>query len=381
MGGMVSSTVGTFLGWLTWPAVAYLRAVVEAMADIPSAAVSIDGFEAWHAAVYYVALAGVVWLAARRPGRPLLPTPPEWLGRLLGGTREPLRATPALGLAGVLALASVFVWLLVLGSPGERLTVTFLDVGEGDAILIGTPAGHRILVDGGPSGDAITAALGRHLPFWDRHLDLVVLTHLHQDHVTGLITVLERYDVDQVLAPAVPTDVWPTDGWPVDRYWREALERQHIPTTEPSAGQWIDLGGGAWLSVLHPPAEPLPGAEKDDNAVVLKLTLGEASFLLAADLDSRGEAYLTNRHTDLRATVLKVAHHGSASSSSPDFLAAVEPLTAVISVGQDNPYNLPAAETLGRLEPRPVFRTDVNGDIEISTDGEKLWIEVEREGE
>jgi competence protein ComEC len=386
VGGMVSSTVGAFLGWLTWPAVAYLRAVVEAMADVPSAAVSIDGFEAWHAAVYYAALAGVVWLVAR-PDRsgPLLPSPPAWLGRLLGRAREPLRATPALGLAGVLTLASVFVWLLVLGSPGERLTVTFLDVGEGDAILIRSPAGHRILVDGGPSGDAISAALGRHLPFWDRHLDLVVLTHSHQDHVTGLVTVLERYDVDQVLAPAVPTDVWPTDawptdGWPVDRYWREELERQHIPTTEPFAGQWIDLGGGAWLSVLHPPKEPLPGAEKDDNAVVLKLTLGEASFLLAADLDARAEAYLTNRHTDLRATVLKVAHHGSAGSTSADFLAAVQPLTAVISVGQDNAYGLPATETLGRLEPRPVFRTDLQGDIEISTDGERLWIEVERDG-
>jgi competence protein ComEC len=376
VGGMVSSTVGAFLGWLTWPAVAYLRAVVEAMADIPSAAVSIDGFEAWHAAVYYAALAGVVWLVAR-PDRsgPLLPSPPAWLGRLLGRAREPLRATPALGLAGVLTLASVFVWLLVLGSPGERLTVTFLDVGEGDAILIRSPAGHRILVDGGPSGDAISAALGRHLPFWDRHLDLVVLTHSHQDHVTGLVTVLERYDVDQALTPLGD------DRWPADRAWREELERQHIPTTEPFAGQWIDLGGGAWLSVLHPPPEPLPGAEKDDNAVVLRLTLGKASFLLAADLDSRGETYLTNRHTDLRATVLKVAHHGSEGSTSADFLATVQPLTAVISVGRDNDYGLPSAETLGRLEPRPVFRTDVHGDIEISTDGERLWIETERDGE
>jgi len=194
--------------------------------------------------------------------------------------------------------------------------------------------------------------------------------------VTGLITVLERYDVDQVLAPAATTD-----GWAVDRAWQEALEREQVPTTEPSAGQWIDLGGGAWLSVLHPPAEPLATAEKDDNAVVLKLTLGKASFLLAADLDAKGEAYLTNRHTDLRATVLKVAHHGSAYSSSPDFLAAVEPLAAVISVGQDNSYNLPSSETLARLEPRPVFRTDVHGDIEISTDGERLWVDTEREGQ
>lgn len=387
VGGMVSSTVGTFFGWLTWPAVAYLRAMVEAWASVPSAAVSVDGFEVWHAVLYYVVLAGIVWLVMRRPGQSLLPTLPGWLGRLWGclSTRPSTSSgraegvSPILGLAGVLGLASVFVWLLVPGSPGDRLTVTFLDVGQGDAILIRSPAGHRILVDGGPSGEAISEALGRHLPFWDRHLDLVVLTHLHQDHVTGLVTVLERYDVDQVLAPPLPED-----AWAVDRAWQEALEREHAAISEPVAGQWIDLGGGAWLSVLHPPPSTpavLADAGEDANSVVLKLTLGEASFLLAADLTAKGETYLTNRHADLRATVLKVAHHGSAGSTSADFLAAVQPLTAVVSVGQDNAYDLPSPETLGRLAPRPVFRTDLNGDIEISTDGERLWVEVEKGGE
>ena len=141
------------------------------------------------------------------------------------------------------------------------------------------------------------------------------------------------------------------------------------------------LGGGARLSVLHPPPEPLAGADEDENGVVLKLTLGEASFLLTADLGAKGETYLTNRHADLQATVLKVAHHGSAGSTSPAFLAAVQPLTVVVTVGRDNRFGLPSPETLGRLEPRPVFRTDVHGDIEISTDGGRLWIETERSRE
>jgi len=325
-----------------------------------------------------------VWLVARRPGRPLLPTPPEWLGRLWGlfsahpstGSGRALRPTPVLGLAGVAALASVFVWLLVLGpSTGDRLTVTFLDVGQGDAILIRSPAGHRILVDGGPSGDAVSEALDRHLPFWDRHLDLVVLTHPDRDHLAGLVTVIERHDVDRALLPP------PADDFPAYAAWREALEREHVPTDEAVAGEWIDLGGGAWLSVLHPPPEGLLDAEEDDNGVVLKLTLGEASFLLTGDLGEKGETYLTNRHADLHATVLKVAHHGSAGSTSPDFLAAVQPLTAVVAVGQDNRFDLPSADTLTRLSPRPVFRTDVHGDIEISTDGERLWVETERDGE
>jgi competence protein ComEC len=385
VGGMISSSVGTFCGWLTWPAVAYLRAVVEAAADVPSAAVSIDGFEPWHAALYYVALAGVVWLVARRPGA-LLPTPPEWLGRLwsrLSARPEPVErraeaagASPILGLAGVMALASVFVWLLVLSSPGDRLTVTFLDVGQGDAILIDSPAGQRILVDGGPSGETISEALGRHLPFWDRRIDLVVLTHPDQDHLAGLVTVLERYDVDRALVPPVLEDHGSTY-----RAWLDALERERVPAEEAVAGQWIDLGGGAWLSVMHPPPEPLVGADEDDNGVVLKLTLGEASFLLTADIGAKGETYLTNRHADLRATVLKVAHHGSAGSSSATFLEAVSPLMAVVTVGRDNRFGLPSPETLARLEPRPVFRTDLHGDIEVSTDGERLWVETAREGE
>jgi competence protein ComEC len=395
VGGMVNSDIGAFFGWLTWPALAYLRAVVEAAADVPSGSLSIDGFEPWQAALYYAGLAGVVWLADRR----LFPAPPEWLGRLWdsiagfraaragptsGSSFDKLRTSegpsPVLGLAGVLGLASVFVWLLALGHSDEgRLSVTFLDVGQGDAILIESPAGHRVLVDGGPSGEAVSEALGRHLPFWDRHLDLVVLTHLHQDHVTGLVTVLERYDVDQVLAPAVPAD-----AWAADRAWLEALEREHAAVSEPSAGQWIDLGGGARLSVLHPPPSTpamLADAGEDAGSVVLKVSMGEASFLLAGDLTAKGETYLTNRDADLRATVLKVAHHGSAGSTSRDFLEAVQPLMAVVTVGRDNEYGLPKAETLERLEPRPVFRTDVHGDIEISTDGERLWVEVAREGD
>jgi YVTN family beta-propeller protein len=173
-------------------------------------------------------------------------------------------------------------------------------------------------VGSSPWGVAITAALGRHLPFWDRHLHLVVLTHPDQDHLAGLVTVLERYDVDLVLAPAL------TDGSPAVRAWQEAIAERDIPQREAFAGQWIDLGGGARLSVVYPPREPLATAEVDDDSLVLKVSLGEAAFLLTGDIGAEGEASLMSNHTDLRAPVLKVAHHGSAGSTS-----------AVISVGED----------------------------------------------
>jgi len=372
VGGMIAAPIGTFLGWITWAPVAYLIEVVTLLADLPFAAASVDGFTSTHALAYYAALAGIVWLTARRPTKLALPAPPAWAGDLLSGLARPLAALPTVGIATVLALATVLVWLLILGSSGDRLSVTFLDIGQGDAILIRSPSGHNILVDGGPSGEAITEALGRHLPFWDRHLHLVVLTHPDQDHLAGLVTVLERYDVDQVLAPALTHDSPTFDAW------QDAIAAHDIPETEAFAGQWLDLGGGATLSVLHPPHDLLP-ADEDDNSLVLKASLGDAAFLLTADIGADGEAYLLGNDTDLRAPVLKVAHHGSRASTTTAFLAAVEPLTAVISVGEDNTYGHPALQTLDRLGSRPVFRTDRHGDVQISTDGEKLWIKTERE--
>jgi len=373
VGGMIAPAVGTFLGWITWLPVTYLVHVVKLLAGLPFAATSVDGLTTSHALAYYAGLAGVVWLTNRRPAKLALPRAPAWASDLLSSLARPLAALPTLGIAIVLALASVLVWLVVLGSPGDRLSVTFLDVGQGDAILIHSPAGHNILVDGGPNGEAITAALGRHLPFWDRHLHLVVLTHPDQDHLAGLVTVLERYDVDQVLAPALANDS------ATFRAWQEAIAAKDIPQREAFAGQWIDLGGGARLSVLYPPQGPSPAAEEDDNSLVLKVSLGEAAFLLTADIGAEGEASLLSNHADLlHAPVLKVAHHGSAGSTSAAFLAAVQPLTAVISVGEGNTYGLPSALTLDRLGSRPVFRTDRQGDVEISTDGEKLWVKRER---
>jgi len=372
VGGMIAAPIGTFLGWITYAPVAYMVEVVTLLADLPFAAVSVDGLTTSHALAYYAALAGIVWLTARRPAKLALPRPPAWAGDLLSSLARPLAVLPTLGIAIVLGLASVLVWLLILGSPGDRLSVTFLDVGQGDAILIRSPAGHNILVDGGPNGEAITAALGRRLPFWDRHLHLVVMTHPDQDHLAGLVTVLERYDVDQVLAPALTKDSPTFDAW------QEAIAERDIPQLEAFAGQWLDLGGGATLSVLHPPRDGLPAADEDDSSLVLKVSLGDAAFLLTADIAADGEAYLLSDDADLlHAPVLKVAHHGSRASTSTAFLAAVQPLTAVISVGEDNPYLHPSPQTLDRLGSRPVFRTDRHGDVHISTDGHKLWIKTQ----
>ena len=182
--------------------------------------------------------------------------------------------------------------------------------------------------------------------------------------------------MDQVLAPAMTKDSPALDAW------QQAIADRDIPATEAFVGQWLDLGGGATLSVLHPPRDGLAADDEDDSSLVLRVSLGDAAFLLTGDIGADGEAYLLSNHADLlHAPVLKVAHHGSGESTSTAFLAAVQPLTAVISVGEDNPYVHPSPRTLDRLGARPVFRTDLHGDVEITTDGHKLWIKTEREGE
>ena len=365
----VTATVGAVLpaaagalGWLAWPPAAYMVAVVRLAADLPLASTEVRGLGTEHAIVFYGALAGGLWLLARSRPQPATVPATE---------RQPATRAliPASGMALLLAMASVLLWLSVTTPVSGRLTLTFLDVGQGEAILIEGPEGHRILVDGGPNGDAITAALGRHLPFYDRRIDLVVLTHPQADHLGGLPAVLNRYDVGSVLASPVEADS------AVYRAWRDALNAASLPYHEAVAGQTIDLGNGARLYVLSAP----PG-ERDPNegSIVIKLTAGRASFLLTADIESTREAALVRSGADLRATVYKVPHHGSRTSSSDGFVAAVDPLIDVISVGAENRYGHPSPEVLERLDGDAVFRTDLQGDITVSTDGRRLWIETGR---
>lgn len=264
----------------------------------------------------------------------------------------------------------MFVALSILAPmPAHaQVRVTFLDVGQGDAILIEGPDGHRVLVDGGPSEAAITSALGRHLPFHDRRIDLVVLTHPQADHLNGLPAVLDRYDVRSALASPLEADT------AVYRAWRDALREEGLPYATAVAGHTADLGGGARLQVLSAPSE----GEPNEASLVIKLTMGHASFLLAGDIRADAEAALVRSGADVRATVYKVSHHGSAGSTSEGFVAAVGPLVDVISVGGSNPHGHPASETLERLHGDAVFRTDLHGDVAVSTDGQRLWVQTAR---
>jgi len=275
-----------------------------------------------------------------------------------------------------LLVAAGLVAAALLQRPDNLLHVAFLDVGQGDAVLF-YRGSQQVLVDGGPGPQALELELGRLMPFWDRTIELVVLTHEHTDHITGLVDVLKDYQVGRVLLPAFESDL------PVCQEWRRLIEEKAIPTTSACAGQLITLGG-VTIYVLNPPQTPLTDTDSDiDNAsIVLRVEMEKVSFLLCGDMGCEGENELIMQRLAARTTVLKVGHHGSASATSAAFLDVVMPDIAVISVGAGNDYGLPSQETIDRLEnavgAKNIYRTDERGTIEFTTDGGHLWVTTER---
>ncbi len=276
-----------------------------------------------------------------------------------------------------LLLVSILIWAAVLTMPDDKLHVSFLDVGQGDAILIQTPGHQNILIDGGPDPQKIILELSKKLPFWDRTIDLMVSTQPQADHITGLVEVLRRYKVKQVLEPGVPyySSIY--------HEWLNLMKDEKIKHVIVIAGQEIDLGDNIKIAVLNPPSELFQGTshDVDNNGVVLKLTWGKVSFLFTADIRDEAEFELVSQRASLTSTVLKAAHHGSKTSTSPQFLAVVDPEVVVISVGADNSFGHPNSEVVERLISRlgveNVYRTDINGTIEFITDGERLWVKTE----
>ena len=359
--GLIWQPLAIPLAALLWMPLDYLVKVVELTARIPSAAVPLP-LSAEVVVAWYACLVLLVLLGPTSPFRGLLAAP----GSLAGlAARVPARA-----LLVSLAAVAILAWVAALGGRPAGPTVTFLDVGQGDAILVRT-AGRTVLIDGGPDPAALVAALDRRLPLFRRKLDLVVLTHAHDDHLAGLTEALARYDVGQVLAADI------AGGTPAAERWNHLLAEKGVPRVAPAAGETVDLGDGLRLTVLHPSREvggapAVVGADEDqaenDRSVVLKLERGPLAILLTGDVGPVGQREMLARGEAVGASVLKVPHHGAASGLDPDFLRAVSPTVAVVSVGAGNRFGHPAPSTLEQLRQAGVntlFRTDQDGSVEL----------------
>ncbi len=293
-------------------------------------------------------------MAARDP----LQQNPSWTG-----VRPQARRILLWLLAASLLAASTLASASLATAP-PTLTAHLIDVGQGDAILLDMPNGQHVLVDGGPisAGPTVVAYLDQQAV---EQLDLVIATHAHADHIGGLRHVIE----------SVPVGALWADSWDCTTQTCLALYQgiaaHNIVTDTARAGRGLAWGDVQALVVN--PADPLP-AEPNDRSIVVRITYGGVSLLLAGDAEAVAEARMLAGGLPLQAQVLKVAHHGSASSSAAAFLEAAAPEQGLVSVGAANPYGHPSAATLERLTDAgaEIWRTDLEGTIVVITDGATL---------
>lgn len=364
--GVILPSLATALVPAFLPPVWAVVALARLFASVPGAQVWLPPLGWWHVAAAYALLA-------------LLP---RWRRGGVGWT-----TLFASGLIAILIFSGGGAAAARLREP--TLTVAVLDVGQGDAIVVRGPTGRTMLVDGGgevevggrpPREDigirTLVPALRR---MGVRRVNVVLLSHAHEDHVGGLGAVLENFSVDLVIDPGVPH--------PSPSYVRflDLVRRRRIPYALGRQGQRIDLGDGAVAEILWPPEgrqEPDRPTEDlvNSRSIVARLSYGAVSVLLTGDIEAETETALLRSGVRLDSTVLKVAHHGSRTSTTPEFVEAVRPSAAVISVGAGNLFGHPHLRTLWTLRARGVrlYRTDRDGAVFLRTDGRRLVVETMR---
>ena len=386
--GLAFEPIGQLLGWIAVAPTAYLLAIVS---TLPSWTVQGDWVGGPLLLGWYGGLGLALLFAQPHRTRRLRLAIGNGLIHLksilrrstpntasAGETRARWRMpTPyaSLTAAAALGIAAAILWSRACGGPDGLLHVHFLDIGQGDSILIVTPSGRQALIDGGPDGDLMSRKLSKTISGGDRSLDIVLMTHLDSDHSHGLLEVLDRYSVG---SGAVGAGSQCHSQMTAE--WEQRLQRHGITPIEIAMGYTLDLGDGVEARVLNPETSQLFGDPNNDS-VALRVTFGDTSFLLTADIEEETEKRLLRGEETLASTVLKVGHHGSKTSSSVAFLEAVGPSLAVISAGADNPFGHPAREVLERLEAsvgaENVLRTDLSGDIEVLSDGKSVWVVTE----
>ncbi len=276
-------------------------------------------------------------------------------------------------------LVSMFVVLIslyilsTLITP-QKLRVSFLDVGQGDAILIQTPSGKSMLIDGGAT-NVIRERVAHEMSYFDRDIDVIIATHPDADHVTGLIPILEKYKVHTIVVSPVDNDTNIFDDL------NKHIDDEHADVHVAHTGDVIDFHDGVMAQILYPDKNYREKKNNtNDASVSMVVTYGDESFLLTGDLPGTEEPKLLQQDLPKNVTVYKAGHHGSKYSSGEQLLSYIHPEYAVISAGKDNRYGHPNSETLERLQKysKEIISTIDRGTISFVTDGRMMEVETSK---
>ncbi len=266
---------------------------------------------------------------------------------------------------------AAFLFMLVacliyvdFNSQNKEITIAALDIGQGDAIFIESPSGTQILFDAGP-GNTILRELPKVMPFWDRTIDAVVITNPDADHISGFLDVLKMYKINTVFESGT---INPSSTY---KNLESFIKNKNIPDILVRKGMSVDIGGGAYIEFLFPDRD-VTDWSPNDGSVVARLVYGDTKIMLTGDATKYTERLvLSQTHpNNLQSMILKVGHHGSNTSTSPEFVNAVRPKYSLISSGKSNKYGHPHKETLDTLAKLGVqiFRTDLLGTIVLNCD-------------
>ncbi len=345
--GMIFQPLGQLAAFIAWPFVAYTIRAVDFFAGMPGAAVSVD-FPFWGVILWYVALLGLTfgWVP---------------LKEFFASLKTRLPRIPTWAALAALTLLAILVWRAVLSLPDGKLHITFLDAGTSDAILIETPSGDTILVNGGESLSQLSSQLGERLPLFDRKLDWLIVASTQENQVAALPRLMERYPPGEALWAGNVEASFPA------RKLNEWLTSHQVRVTRAEKNQALDLGDGATLRVLS----------VDERGAVLLIEYGSFRALLPVGMSFDALGALASDDSLPPVTALLLADSGFAQLNSAGWIEFLDPQLVILSVAADNFSGLPDAETLEAVGERTLLRTDVNGWIEIASDGQSIWVEVE----
>lgn len=344
--------LGALAAYAAWPFVAYTIRLVELFALFPNGVIVLGDFSLWLVMFFYTAL--LTWTFARHRIR-----------QLFSDERPNLPTIPTITVATALIVLVMVTWRAAFTAPDGNLHITFLDVGSADAILIETPGGRHILVNGGPSASLLSDGLGRRLPPLNRRLDWLIIASTQENQLSGLPRVLERIPPSHVLWAGnveASFSARNLDAWFVD---------ENIPAIRAEADSEFDLGEGAVLRILN----------VNSRGAVLLLEWNEFRALLPVGINFSAQEELDYGEEIKTTSLLLLSDSGYAPINPPEWIKNLNPQLIILSVAAGDPDGLPHKETLENVADFPLLRTDYNGWIEVTTDGAEMWIEVEKQAQ